>query len=521
MSEHTHTNNRVSDSKASSSIAKNKKISKQKTITTTRDQILHLQRTIGNQAVLRLINNGAIQAKLSIGHPVDSAEVEGDKTADRVMRMTDSQINTNPKEISRQPEEELQGKLMRQEIPEDEEELLQGKFESTKKKENNTGMPDNLKSGIENISGMSIDDVKVNYNSSKPSKVGALAYTQGTDIHMGPGQEKHLPHEAWHVVQQKQGRVKPIMQMKSGVNINDDEGLEKEADVMGRKAFAATGLHVLSRQQGNETINEVGAQQDAGDKITIQRLLWDDLKSGEKNIAIAGETHNQKKFEKEKESWKQVGITLKAEYVILKYASKGNESKQVKIQPDDPLLRVVQLFQFLRRVCRVILQKDFSKRENEEKIQLRILLKEISAQVKKAMNVKYKDDKADRKKIVEIIDDWGLYNKDGQTKFVSYDDKESALNGLLSGLLKNYNFKVDPKSVEKPTSIKRSQFMLKTINDASEHMENHIYKVGQEHIEHMMDRDTVEMDPKEKVGLYSKDDYLKEHKKVDKHLKAK
>lgn len=34
-------------------------------------------------------------------------------------------------------------------------------------------------------------------------------YSQGTDIHIGPGQEKHLPHEAWHVVQQKQGRVKP------------------------------------------------------------------------------------------------------------------------------------------------------------------------------------------------------------------------------------------------------------------------------------------------------------------------
>jgi hypothetical protein len=25
------------------------------------------------------------------------------------------------------------------------------------------------------------------------------------DIHIGPGQEKHLAHEAWHTVQQKQG----------------------------------------------------------------------------------------------------------------------------------------------------------------------------------------------------------------------------------------------------------------------------------------------------------------------------
>lgn len=83
---------------------------------------------------------------------------------------------------------------------------------------------------------VSSDEVKVHYNSDKPAQLQALAYTQGTDIHVAPGQEKHLPHEAWHVVQQMQGRVKPTIQTK-GVQINDDRGLEKEADVMGAKAF--------------------------------------------------------------------------------------------------------------------------------------------------------------------------------------------------------------------------------------------------------------------------------------------
>lgn len=105
------------------------------------------------------------------------------------------------------------------------------------KKPNNTGLPDNLKTGIENLSGYSMDDVKVEYNSSKPAQLNAYAYAQGSQIHLGSGQEKHLPHEAWHVVQQKQGRVKPTMQMKSKVNINDDAGLEKEADVMGARAL--------------------------------------------------------------------------------------------------------------------------------------------------------------------------------------------------------------------------------------------------------------------------------------------
>ncbi|HKV07050.1 MAG TPA: DUF4157 domain-containing protein [Thermoanaerobaculia bacterium] len=104
-----------------------------------------------------------------------------------------------------------------------------------KVEENRTGLPDNLKAGIESLSGLSLDDVKVHYGSDKPAELQAQAYTQGTQIHVAPGKEEHLAHEAWHVVQQKQGRVRPTMQLKQA-RINDDAGLEKEADVMGEKA---------------------------------------------------------------------------------------------------------------------------------------------------------------------------------------------------------------------------------------------------------------------------------------------
>jgi hypothetical protein len=104
------------------------------------------------------------------------------------------------------------------------------------KKKNTTGLPDHLKAGVENLSGMAMDDVRVHYNSSKPAQLQALAYTQGAEIHVSPGQEKHLPHEAWHVVQQKQGRVRPTLQAK-GVAINDEAGLEQEATFMGATAI--------------------------------------------------------------------------------------------------------------------------------------------------------------------------------------------------------------------------------------------------------------------------------------------
>lgn len=188
----------------------------------------------------------------------------------------------------------VKGESVQREAALDEDELLQGKFESgecekvkgeiqmkgengkVKDKEGNlspltfqflpeknlspnkTGLPDNLKSGIENLSGYSMDDVRVHYNSSKPAQLQALAYTQGSDIHVAPGQEKQLPHEAWHVVQQMQGRVQPTMQLQ-GVNVNDNEGLEKEADVMGNTVQLKQSIQLykynkrqyISEQSGN------------------------------------------------------------------------------------------------------------------------------------------------------------------------------------------------------------------------------------------------------------------------------
>ena len=96
-------------------------------------------------------------------------------------------------------------------------------------------MPDNLKAGVEKLSGLDMSDVRVHYNSDKPASVQAHAYTQGTNIHVAPGQEQHLGHEAWHVAQQKQGRVQPTTTV-AGMPVNDNPGLEAEADRMGARA---------------------------------------------------------------------------------------------------------------------------------------------------------------------------------------------------------------------------------------------------------------------------------------------
>lgn len=162
-------------------------------------------------------------------------------------------VNTLLQRVGLEDEEGFQMKTAQLQSDE-EEDTLQGKFEPTvqrmeddeeglqmkadtvfQQKPNNTGLPDNLKAGVESLSGFSMDDVKVHYNSSQPATVQALAYTQGTDIHVAPGQERHLPHEAWHVAQQLAGRVEPTTEV-GGMPVNDNIGLEHEADVMGTKA---------------------------------------------------------------------------------------------------------------------------------------------------------------------------------------------------------------------------------------------------------------------------------------------
>ena len=177
------------------------------------------------------------------------------------------------------PEEEepLQGKMIqttqRQEIPEEEEPLQT-------KRENNTGMPDNLKTGVESLSGINMSDVRVNYNSSKPAEVGALAYTQGTEIHVASGQEKHLPHEAWHVVQQKQGRVQLTTQVK-GLGINDDPSLEHEADMMGTKTaqFVPSPDEEMLQGKFGEGVAE------KAEKAPNNKGLPDNLKAGIENLS--------------------------------------------------------------------------------------------------------------------------------------------------------------------------------------------------------------------------------------------
>lgn len=101
--------------------------------------------------------------------------------------------------------------------------------EGTKNVSGPTGIPGAVQAKFETASRLSFEDVRVHYNSPRPAQLGAYAYTQGSQVYIGPGQERHLEHELGHVIQQKQGIVKADGYI-NGVPVNRDPGLERAAD---------------------------------------------------------------------------------------------------------------------------------------------------------------------------------------------------------------------------------------------------------------------------------------------------
>jgi hypothetical protein len=168
---------------------------------------------------------------------------------------------------------------------------------------------------MEALSGLSLNDVKVHYNSAQPAQLNALAYARGSEIHLASGQEKHLPHEAWHIVQQKQGRVQPTLQKQAGVPVNNDSGLEQEADAMGAKALLA-----------KPTESQVAAQREA-DPV-IQRKVGFEFESIGNKWMFQGRTSELEKGKKK--NWKGIENTKEILYFTSDRGGLGADNKYVE-----------------------------------------------------------------------------------------------------------------------------------------------------------------------------------------------
>ncbi|MGH7890061.1 MAG: DUF4157 domain-containing protein, partial [Thermodesulfobacteriota bacterium] len=234
MSERAQLNIKTSEPKRGNSSSQTKRSNPSQFIHSPVDQILLLQRTIGNRALEGFLKSGVIRAKLTIGQPGDVYEQKADRVADQVMRMPDLSKAQSKRvaEYDKFPSiqrtcTECEEGLHRQPM-EEEEEMVQAKEEtgatpevsSTVESQINSirggghPLPDSVRTYFEPRFGQDFSPVRVHTDSEaneSAQSVNALAYTVGRDVVFAEGQyspetdsgRKLLAHELTHVVQQK------------------------------------------------------------------------------------------------------------------------------------------------------------------------------------------------------------------------------------------------------------------------------------------------------------------------------
>jgi hypothetical protein len=238
---------------------------------TSHDSIIHLQKTIGNQAVQRLLRSKAsddammtgIQTKLKVSQPGDVYEQEADRVADQIMRMSaPSHIGLAASNKEERIDRKCSACEMKKEREEEENLQISRKPSTTSNFEANNESTNGI-NNVRSSCGSSLDNdtrkmmesrlgydfgrVRI-HNDAKAAEsaqsVNALAYTLGENIVFGEGQyspsstsgRRLLAHELVHVIQQNTRVPSGMIQRQSheppvhpsGSNATLREGIPSE-----------------------------------------------------------------------------------------------------------------------------------------------------------------------------------------------------------------------------------------------------------------------------------------------------
>src|SRR3989304_1847253 len=208
MGEATRVEAKASETKKENVASQKQNVDLSQSISSPAEQILFLQRTIGNEAVGRLIRSGALQTKFRIGRTGDKYEQEADRVADQVMRTPDVSIET--KASSNIQEEALQKK-----------EASGSTFEVTPEFESHINatrgggqpLPESVRAFYEPRFGAGFSQVRVHTDShavETAQSINAKAFTVGHNIAFGESQfapesndgQRLIAHELTHTIQQ-------------------------------------------------------------------------------------------------------------------------------------------------------------------------------------------------------------------------------------------------------------------------------------------------------------------------------
>lgn len=203
---------------------------------TAEHPILQLRRSLGNQAIQRLLSSSLVQAKLKVNQPGDMYEQEADRVAEQVMQMPEPRIQ---RQLEEDEEEKVQTKPLSEQITplvqrqadqakeEEEEDALMPKatpgqaaavshgLESQVNTLKGGGqpLPESARTFFEPRFGYDFSKVRVHNDGQAAETARAMnaqAYTVGRDVVFGAGKyapetaegKRLLAHELAHVVQQ-------------------------------------------------------------------------------------------------------------------------------------------------------------------------------------------------------------------------------------------------------------------------------------------------------------------------------
>lgn len=276
---------------------------------TSHDSIIHLQKTIGNQAVQRLLRSNArddtkrtgIQRKLKVGQPGDVYEKEADRIAEQVMRMSDpGHIDLTASREEERIDRKCSTCEMKKRKEEEEELKISRKastmFDSETSEEATTKIKNVLSSGGSSLENDTKDLMESRFShdlsgvrihkderaAESAQSVNALAYSVKQDIVFGPGQyapktkegQRLLAHELVHTIKSGSSAPEGLIQRR---RVPAGPGLETALPTTGAGFIAGrTGLaRILSRAwAGLDSPQRAAVWAHRGTKMKVCDIPW-------------------------------------------------------------------------------------------------------------------------------------------------------------------------------------------------------------------------------------------------------
>ena len=214
MSERAKISSKKPEAKTENYVSHTRKIDFSQSVNSPIDHILTLQKTIGNQAVQRLIKSGTIQAKLKTDQPGDIYEQQADRVGELAMLMPEAQVLW-------QSEEEYEKEILKaKETPGHPPKVTPGLEARMHALKGPIQLfPETARTFMETKSRADLSGVTVNADSHAmqiSKELNVEAFTYGKDTYFGAGRyspgissgKRLMAHDLTRVVQQK-GAVQP------------------------------------------------------------------------------------------------------------------------------------------------------------------------------------------------------------------------------------------------------------------------------------------------------------------------